>query len=129
MIKTSVFIIKRRRKKKNLQYPSPSIEQIICKILKLERTGKKKGREGDERNCNEDAVGEKRAESKRNSTGQRLKGKEKTFIEREPRPYPALLFTGLPGAPELEVARFVSVPLPRRSIGNNYPVCNRRPPR
>lgn len=111
---------------------SSSIEQIICKILKLmlERTGKRRGGGGeDERNCNEDAAGEKRAESKRNSTGQRLKGKEKTFIEREPRPYPALLFTGLPGAPELEVARFVSVPLPRRSIGNNYPVCNRRPPR
>lgn len=61
----------------------------------LERTGKRKGRGegGDERNCNEDAAGEKQAESKRSSTGQRLKGKEKTFIEREPRPYPALLFT------------------------------------
>lgn len=48
-----------------------------------------------------------------------MKGKEKTFIEREPRrirPY------------ESEVARFISVPLARRSIGNNYPVCNRRPP-
>lgn len=80
------FIIKRKKEKSTI----PSNKLFArCQSSMLERTGEGRGGEReDERNCNEDAVGEKRwkAESKRNpKTGQRLKGKEKTFIEREPR--------------------------------------------
>lgn len=123
-------IIKRKKEKSTI----PSNELFArCQSSMLERTGKG-GRGGKEergwkklqRRCGRWKAVKSREQKKADRTAFEREGKN--VYRAWATSYPALLFTGLPGAPELEVARFVSVPLPRRSIGNNYPVRNRRPP-
>lgn len=123
-------IIKRKKEKSTI----PSNELFArCQSSMLERTGER-GREGGgergwkklQRRCGRWKAVKSREQKKPDRTAFEREGKN--VYRAWATSYPALLFTGLPGAPELEVARFVSVPLPRRSIGNNYPVRNRRPP-
>lgn len=122
------FIIKRKKEKSTI----PSNKLFArCQSSMLERTGEGRGGERGwkelQRRCGRwKAV--KSREQKKPEDRTAFERKGKNVYRAWATSYPALLFTGLPGAPELEVARFVSVPLPRRSIGNNYPVCNRRPP-